>query len=1239
MADGSIIIDTQIDQSGLESGLSAIKSGVSGAAKIATAAIAAASAAIAAAGTAVYNLGTEYESTMAKAATLFGDVDVNMDALNSSMLSMSSETGVGATELGDALYSALSAGIPVTEDMAGATDFLEQSAQLAIAGFTNVDTAVAATAKVLNAYKMDVSETNQVQKVLMATQNKGITTVGELSAVLAQVTPTAAAMGVSFEQVGAAMATMTAQGTPTAQATTQLNQLIAELGKSGTTAAKNLAKAAEGTEYAGMSFTDMMDAGVPLNDVLDLMGTYADENNLSMIDMFSSIEAGKAALAISGENAQTFTENLAYMSTSADLVGDAYDTMMDTLENQTAKLKESAKNLGISIYNGMSGKLKDVAKLGNTYLATLQSSFNENGVEGLVGAVGDVIGDVISEAAEFAPDLIDLAVELLDGLVEGIVDNADTIADGLASALEAVVRGITKLIPNMLKAGLEIAKKLVSAIAESLPELIPEIVEALVSCLVELVSDIPELLNIGLQIVTAIFTGVINSIPIVFAGIGKAFTNLFTNADEIASAYEEQFGATADAYDTFKQALADADSKFDNAVADAEAKKQLATDLIALYDELAQKPEPSTSDITLMAEYAKQIAELYPSLSQYIDPATGLFTENTAAIQANIEAQAQLALVNAYKDYRDELYSALAEATLALKQHEDKQKDVYGEWELLKSQSESINGLYDTVFGDTGDVDAFTDNLTKVYNAIKESSGIENPLEGFVEVLDNGTVVLLNAADAAEAYELAEWQLSDAVVDASDAFDVQNGVLLEAYDTHDGMQDTIDETKASITDLNQTITESETAYAKMTGAANEAKTATENVGNSASGFSIYGDAAKEAGLNVQGAGTSAQEGANQFSLAGVGLLDSAKQMMEGASLFSDASDELQTVDTAAGDAAASLQTSADQVATTKEEILATAEDIQSAQEMATAAQETLAAILTTVGEDAESIIEKMTEASTAITDIATALMETMQEVFEDSLNSVASAGADVAQETLDRIAKILTIAAGRGITTQFVSGVKAGITAGQADTANAASALASAAKSAISSTLNGSAGYSIGQAIAQGIAAGIRAGNSTVITAAVAIAKAALAATKDALGIHSPSSVFREDVGQNVSEGIGLGILDAEDTVLSSLAQLTNDMQSSALTATMRSVVLEQSATLGGSTAQSEAESIIGRANDTSDAAERTRIDYRELARTIWEESPGTIVLVDMDGNYIGTLVEPTVSKIQKRKVSTRKKG
>ena len=302
--DGKVRIGTKLDSSGLESGLKNIKKLIAGAgiAKLFQESLKAYS---------------QFETGIAKASTLFGDVNVNTKALTSSVLSLSSATGETAETINEGLYTALSAGIPVTEDMGKAMSFMAENTKLAKAGFTDVNTAVGATSKVLNAYKMDTSEIGRVSNVLMATQNKGITTVGELSQSLAQVTPIASAMGVSFEEIGASMATMTAQGTPTAQATTQLRQVISELGKTGTIASNNLTKVAESAGLSETTFKEMIASGMTLDEILDLMGDYADSNNSSMIDMFSSIEAGQGALALSGENAEKFSENLEYMENSS----------------------------------------------------------------------------------------------------------------------------------------------------------------------------------------------------------------------------------------------------------------------------------------------------------------------------------------------------------------------------------------------------------------------------------------------------------------------------------------------------------------------------------------------------------------------------------------------------------------------------------------------------------------------------------------------------------------------------------------------------------------------------------------------------------------------------------------------------------------------------------------------------------------------------------------------------------
>ncbi|HBG2022418.1 phage tail tape measure protein [Clostridioides difficile] len=391
--------------------------------------------------------GAEFETAMTKTSTMFGDTKVDTENLNSKILELSKNTGIAATQIGESLYNALSSGIPVTENMSSAMDFMTKNAKLSKAGFTDIDTALTATAKVLNAYKMDVSETDRVHKVMMQTQNKGITTVNELGSALAGVTTTSSAMGVSFEQVGASLASMTAQGTPTSEAVTQLNGLIADLGRNGTLANKSLLSATKGTKYAGKSFKELMQAGVPLNTVLDLMDVSAKKSGKSLIDMFGGIDAGKAALALSGQNSEQFTNNLKAMSTQADVVGSAYAKMSNTLESKIGILKESFKNLGIEIYSKLKEPLKNAAETGIKCLQDLNNQFSNGSLKEGVSQIAQSFGDLTSTIIKIATKALPTMIKSLSWVLK----NGPTIASILvsikvASIMTSVVKGIVTLV-------------------------------------------------------------------------------------------------------------------------------------------------------------------------------------------------------------------------------------------------------------------------------------------------------------------------------------------------------------------------------------------------------------------------------------------------------------------------------------------------------------------------------------------------------------------------------------------------------------------------------------------------------------------------------------------------------------------------------------------------------------------------------------------------------------------------
>ena len=131
--------------------------------------------------------------------------------------------------------------------------------------------------------------------------------------------------------------------------------------------------------------------------------------------------------------------------------------------------------------------------------------------------------------------------------------------------------------------------------------------------------------------------------------------------------------------------------------------------------------------------------------------------------------------------------------------------------------------------------------------------------------------------------------------------------------------------------------------------------------------------------------------------------------------------------------------------------------------------------------------------------------------------------------------------------------VAAGVGAGMAEYSFAgdASSMASNLQSAVSSSLASTGLRSAGVNAMAGLRAGIIAGRSGVISAMRSAAQAAVKAAKDELQIHSPSRVFRDEVGTMAMRGIGEGVLKETEaqakTIRNAARFLTGEAAESAI--------------------------------------------------------------------------------------------
>lgn len=448
--------------------------------------------------------GTAFESAMAKVGTIADTAKVPLESLSSQVLQVSGDMHIGANEIAEAAYQAISAG----QDTGNAVAFAGQASMLATAGFTSTTSAVDILTTALNAYGKGADEAGHVSDVLLTTQNLGKTSVDELAGSMGRVIPLAAAYNVSLENLSSGLAIMTANGIATAEASTYTKSMLNELGDTGSTVGKIL------KQQTGKSFAELNADGKSLGDVLQVLYDSVGGDATKFAGLWSSVEAGTGALSLASSGADKFNGVLQQMQVDSGLTQTAYDTMTDTMAYKLDGVKTNAQNLGTALFDAVSGRLGEGVALAGGYLQTLSESVQQNGIAGLAQGLAAVFTDLTTN---IGPQLLQTGIDLLGKLGEGLVTGIPQL---LAQALPVVANlasGLRENAGQLVDAGIQFILNLATGLMNGLPTIITYL-PGIVSDIAGIINDnAPKLLVAGVQLIITLAAGLLNAIPALLA--------------------------------------------------------------------------------------------------------------------------------------------------------------------------------------------------------------------------------------------------------------------------------------------------------------------------------------------------------------------------------------------------------------------------------------------------------------------------------------------------------------------------------------------------------------------------------------------------------------------------------------------------------------------------------------------------------------------------------------------------
>ncbi len=321
---------------------------------------------------------SKFQDAFNEVRTLIDETQTDSEFLRKEVLKLAAVVGRPPDEVSRGLYQVISAGVT---DAAKAMDVLEVATRASIGGLTDQFTAVDAVTTVLNAYNLEASEAENVTDLMLNAVKEGKLTFSDLAANIGIVVSSAAQAGIGFDEVSAALATMTKAGLSTELSVTALNNLILRI-------VNPQDEAARAAKSMGVEFGAAALKANGLTGIMTQMSIAADGSLDKFIEMLPELRGMRAGSILAGTG---FTEFTRIMETTQNVAGTTTEFFVKIKESMSETAKEISARLNVAFIK-LGNKILPSVTRTMEGLLDLLDRFTKTDIERQVDALEKISG-------------------------------------------------------------------------------------------------------------------------------------------------------------------------------------------------------------------------------------------------------------------------------------------------------------------------------------------------------------------------------------------------------------------------------------------------------------------------------------------------------------------------------------------------------------------------------------------------------------------------------------------------------------------------------------------------------------------------------------------------------------------------------------------------------------------------------------------------------------------------------
>lgn len=283
-----------------------------------------------------------------------------------------------------------------------------------------------------------------------------------------------------------------------------------------------------GVKYNISNFSDIIEAIHVIQNEMGITGTTAKEAATTISGSFNMLKSAWSniltGMASDTENFDDLVNDLVYSLQTFG--GNILPIIKIAIGGITKLFNSLVQELPLLINN----ILPELLNSGIDIVKNLISGIQE-GLPSLINTALDIMMSLVNGVIEVMPMLLEVGLQALITLGQGIAENLPTLIPTLVNLVISMCDMIIENLPLILDVAIDIILALVEGLVTALPTLISEVPRIINEFSNAIYSALPQILKAGVDILLMLIKGLIDSIPTLIANIPQiimAIVNVFT---------------------------------------------------------------------------------------------------------------------------------------------------------------------------------------------------------------------------------------------------------------------------------------------------------------------------------------------------------------------------------------------------------------------------------------------------------------------------------------------------------------------------------------------------------------------------------------------------------------------------------------------------------------------------------------------------------------------------------------